>query len=466
MNQLKRLLLFLIMVGFSFSISSSRAGRPWDHGKLEISENGRFLQHEDGTPFFWQGQTAWLLPERLDRDEAEYFLSKSEADGYNVAQIQVINAIPAFNRYGAMSMPDGFDFSKVDHPGFYGYWDHLDYIIDSAARHGIYIGMVCIWGGMVKSGQMDTEQAQKYGEFLANRYKDRPNIIWFMGGDIQGDIHTEVWDTLAHTIKRIDPNHLMTFHPRGRTTSARWFADRDWIDFHTFQSGHRRYGQRKGDKNYPIPDNTEEDNWMYVDSTWSHQPIKPVLDSEPSYEDIPQGLHDAAEPHWSAKDVRRYAYWSVFAGSCGHTYGHNVIMQFLRPGVEGAYFADGDRKPWWKALDDEGVGQMRHLSELIKRFPYFERIPDQTVVVDNGTRYDRLAATRGNDYILVYNHTGRPMRIDASKISGAKKRVWWMDAATGKFTDLGFEKDEIRYSPVSDADGVLIIFDENKRYIE
>jgi hypothetical protein len=26
--------------------------------------------------------------------------------------------------------------------------------------------------------------------------------------------------------------------------------------------------------------------------------------------------------------VRRYAYWSVFAGSCGHTYGHNAIMQF------------------------------------------------------------------------------------------------------------------------------------------
>ena len=39
----------------------------------------------------------------------------------------------------------------------------------------------------------------------------------------------------------------MTFHPRGRTTSATWFNDREWLDFNMFQSGHRRYGQRNGD---------------------------------------------------------------------------------------------------------------------------------------------------------------------------------------------------------------------------
>ena len=36
-------------------------------------------------------------------------------------------------------------------------------------------------------------------------------------------------------------------------------------------------------------------------------------------------LHDPAQPRWRDCDVRRYGYWSVFAGSCGHTYGHNNI---------------------------------------------------------------------------------------------------------------------------------------------
>jgi hypothetical protein len=98
-----------------------------------------------------------------------------------------------------------------------------------------------------------------------------------------------------------------------------------------FQSGHRRYGQRKGDGDYSESDENEEDNWRYVAATRTLTPLKPVLDGEPSYEGIPQGLHDVTQPRWQAADCRRYAYWSVFAGACGHTYGNNSIMQFYRP---------------------------------------------------------------------------------------------------------------------------------------
>lgn len=457
------LISFLILA----SLMAVAAGKKADPvGRLAVSADGRFLQYADGRPFFWLADTGWLLPERLDRDEAAYYLDRLAAAGYNVVQVQVINAIPAFNAYGQMSMPRGFDFEGIDRPGVYGYWDHMDYIIDQAARRGIYVGMVCIWGGMVKAGLMDADEARAYGRFLTGRYKDKKNIVWIMGGDIQGDIHPEVWDALATTIKQIDKNHLMTFHPRGRYTSARWFNNRQWLDFNMFQSGHRRYGQRMGNKDYPIPDGTEEDNWMYVDSTWKHKPLKPVLDAEPSYEDIPQGLHDGDEPRWQAADVRRYAYWSVFAGSCGHTYGHNSIMQFVRPGVAGAYFADGERKPWYKALDDPGFNQMKYLKQLMLTMPYFSRRPDQGIVLDNGTRYDRLAATRGDGYLMVYNCTGREMRIDLSKTGAARNRVWWMDAATGRLTYLGEHGGGVRtFRYHGQGDGVLIAIDAAKDYI-
>lgn len=259
----------------------------------------------------------------------------------------------------------------------------------------------------------------------------------------------------------------MTYHPRGRYTSARWFNGRSWLDFNMFQSGHRRYGQRMGNKEYPIPDNTEEDNWMYVDSAWKYKPIKPVLDGEPSYEDIPQGLHDGNEPRWQADDVRRYAYWSVFAGSCGHTYGHNSIMQFVRPGIAGAYFADGESKPWYKALDDPGFNQMRYLKQLMLTMPYFSRVPDQSIVLDNGSRYDRLAATRGDGYLMVYNYTGRDMRIDLGKTGASNNRVWWMDAATGQLTCLGEYGGDVRtFRYHGSGDGVLIAIDASKDYIK
>lgn len=453
-----------------FAAMSLQAAKPWDNGSLMVSANGRFLQFANGRPFFWLADTGWLLPERLDRDGAEHYLKRCAEAGFNVVQVQVVNAVPAVNAYGQLSMTDGFDFSAIDRKGVYGYWDHMDYIIDRAAAHGLYVGMTCIWGGLVKAGLMDEEQARCYGRFLAERYKGRKNIVWIIGGDIEGSVRTEVWDALATTIKSIDTVHLMTFHPRGRTTSARWFNDRPWLDFNMFQSGHRRYGQRMGNKAYPIPDGTEEDSWMYVDSAWKHRPLKPVLDGEPSYEGIPQGLHDGNEPRWTDTDVRRYAYWSVFAGSCGHTYGNNAVMQFVRPGIPGAYSADGDSKPWYRAMDDPGYNQMKYVKRLMLAVPYFDRVPDQSIVIGNGTRYERLAATRGGDYLMVYNHTGRDMRIDLRKISGDRKKVWWMNPADGRLTYLGeHESREMTFRYHADAagvaDGVLIAIDSSKDYL-
>ena len=52
------------------------------------------------------------------------------------------------NFYGQYSMIDGFNFKNIDRKGVYGYWDHMDYIIQKAEQNGIYIAMVCIWGGL------------------------------------------------------------------------------------------------------------------------------------------------------------------------------------------------------------------------------------------------------------------------------------------------------------------------------
>src|SRR5829696_3180637 len=39
--------------------------------RLKVSENRRFLVKEDGSPFFYLGDTAWELFHRLDREGAE-----------------------------------------------------------------------------------------------------------------------------------------------------------------------------------------------------------------------------------------------------------------------------------------------------------------------------------------------------------------------------------------------------------
>ena len=108
-------ILSLVLLAVSCAPQAEQAENklPWENGKLVVSENGRFLQHENGTPFFWLGETGWLLPERLTREEAIYYLDACEKAGYNVVQVQTINGVPATNAYGKLSHPNGYDFSVI-----------------------------------------------------------------------------------------------------------------------------------------------------------------------------------------------------------------------------------------------------------------------------------------------------------------------------------------------------------------
>jgi hypothetical protein len=113
---------------------------------------------------------------------------------------------------------------------------------------------------------------------------------------------------------------------------------------------------------------------------------------------------------------------------------------------------------------------MQYLKRLILSFPYFERVADQSIIKDNGAQYNRLIATRGNDYLLVYNYNGNAMKLDLTKISGSKKNVWWMTASTGKLKYLGEFDSKVltfRYHPQSARieDGVLIAIDSTKDYL-
>jgi hypothetical protein len=466
-----RKMLFIIVLLYLFPATSTTQEEnlhPWENGLLKVSENRRFLQHENGTPFFWLGETAWLLPSRSKQDEASYLIGEAAKNGFNVIQISVLHGLSDMNEYGYYALPSGFEFENIDRTGEYNYWKHVDYIVERARQSGIYAGIVCVWGGNVKTGNVSVEDAQRYGEFLAKRYRKYPNIIWIIGGDVRGDVKPEVWKALAITIKANDPNHLMTYHPLGRTLSATWFNNESWLDFNMFQSGHRRYGQRKGDGDYPIEENTEEDSWRFVERSLAVKPVKPVLDGEPSYEDIPQGLHDVSEQRWQAGDVRRYAYWSVFAGSCGHTYGHNSTMQMYRPGYPPAY---GATQPWWESIHDTGCRQMKYLKNLMLAFPFFERIPDQSVISGaNGTQYERVIATRGNDYMLVYNYSNRLTVIDMTKISGEKKKAFWYSPRNGEVTFIG-EFANGKQGFIHDSgyragnDWVLVIYDAEKNYV-
>lgn len=452
---------------FAFALLAP-AEEPPALSPLVVSANRRFLQTADGKPFFWLGDTGWLLFKRLNREEAERYLENRRSRGFNVVQVMVLHTANDSNVYGAPALIDADPAKPAVTPGSdpakpaeYDFWDHVDYIVDTAARKGIRLGMVAAWGSIARSGRLNESNVRDYTRFLAGRYGRKSNIVWITGGDTHGDRNTEVWRTMGRMLKQMCPHHLVTFHPFGRTQSSTWFHQEPWLDFNMFQSGHRRYDQDPGGKG--------EDNWRYVLEDYARQPPKPTIDGEPSYEKIPQGLHDPKEPVWTHNDVRRYAWWSVLAGTFGHTYGHAAVMQMFKPGVGKSSY--GPAGYWFEAIDDPGAGQMQWVKNLILSRPYFDRVyAPELIAGANGERYERVLACRGAGFAIFYTYTGRPFEVHMGRITGATVRAWWFDPRTGKaheigrFANSGTQRFTPPWTPSPGNDWVLVLDDAAAKF--
>ncbi len=422
--------LYLLLTGILINWNClSNSGQKSKIQNLTVSENGRYLIAGD-QPFFWLGDTGWLLLSKLNQEETEKYLEDRREKGFNVIQVMVLHSLDVVNVSGDSALIN----KNVGTPQEGGYWKGLDFAIDLAEKKGIYLALVPVWGSNVKAGHVTEKEAETYAEFLAKRYKDKSNIVWMNGGDVRGDDSIRIWKTIGNTLKKHDPNHLVTYHPFGRTQSSTWFHNEPWLDFNMFQSGHRSYDQdtARNELRYG------EDNWRYVLSDYNKLPAKPTLDGEPSYEGIPRGLHDTLQARWSDNDVRRYAYWSVFSGACGFTYGNNSVMQFYTSSPKaGAY---GAREPWTEALNSPGVNQLKYLKDLMLDYHFEQLVPDQSILTDSGERYNRLVALKGLNYLLVYTYNGRSISLKTDQLVGNKFKFGWYSPRDGKFVVGGTMK--------------------------
>ena len=427
--------------------------KPWENGLLTVSENKRYLVNGD-KPFFWVGDTAWLLFENMTLEESRVYLQNRRDKGFNLIQITLVHSRqkePGQEIHPGNGLPralfDG-DFGRLNLDG--GFWQNVDAVLDIAEELGLYIALLPAWGGMVKGGFLNMDNVESYGRFLAERYGARPNVIWLLGGDVRGDAGYDVYMKLGTLLKSICPDRLTGFHPFGRTTSSFWFNEAPWLDFNMFQSGHRRYDQirlKAWDDNLKAEGAFGEDNWRYVRRDLALTTVHPTVDGEPSYEQIPQGLHDPNEPYWQDHDTRRYAWWSVLEGACGHTFGHNSIMQFFKPiSPRGAF---GVKTHWFDAIHDPGAGQMGHLATFMNDFDFINGLSaDELIVGGQKEGYARVSAFAGGDFAAFYSYTGEAFAVDLSSKGWQKANAWWFDPAQGVFSFAGtFNAGELGFTP-------------------
>ncbi|HMO26011.1 MAG TPA: glycoside hydrolase family 140 protein, partial [Tepidisphaeraceae bacterium] len=306
------------------------------------------------------------------------------------------------------------------------YWAHIDWTIEQAAALGLRIGLLPTWGDKwnkrwgIGPEIFNPDNAHHYGRWIGARYA-AAGVIWIVGGDrpIESPVHRQIIDAMAAGIRAGDAgHHLMTFHPNGGHGSAEYLHDAPWIDFHMWQSGHNR--------NAPT--------YSHIRTDYArNDPVRPVLDGEPGYEDHPSAFK-LENGYLEDYDCRKSFYWSVFSGACGYTYGAHPIWQFWHAGRKPLSFC---RRDWIAALSLPGSAQLVHGRRLIQSRPYLERIPDQSIIAsDSPEGAHHVTATRAADgsYAMIYLPYYNTVRIATHSLSGKTLQLWWFDPRTGVAT--------------------------------
>ncbi len=424
---------------------------------LRVSPDGRSLVKADGSAFFWLGDTAWELFHRLNREEAEQYLSTRANQGYSLIQavaVAELDGVNTPNPYGNKPFTSTNPTLVMND----AYFQHVDWIVNRANALGLYIGLLPTWGDQWNSSGgvfNTTDKARAYGEYMGNRYRNAA-VVWILGGDRgAGDAgHQAILRAMAAGLESaMGGRQLITFHPPGGQTSATWFHNEDWLDFNMQQNGHC----------------TNTDVWNRIANDRNRTPTKPVLDGEPLYESHPICFNAGANGYSNATDIRKFAYWSVFAGALGHTYGCHSVWQMYDVGRGGI---NGPQQYWHQALTLPGAVQMGHVRRLMDSRPLNGRVPDQSLLTTSALNGgDRIQATRGGDggYALIYSASGQGFTVDLNKLSGNTITAWWFDPRSGSANGAGsFAKSGTRaFTSPSNGygnDWVLVLDDAARGY--
>jgi len=146
---------------------------PWDHGELEVSQDKYFLQHADGTAFFWMADTAWKLVQKTDKSDINQYLIDRKKKGFTVILVTVAEHAAVENKKISENAFHNYSWREPNE----AYWKHVDYMIEKAEEIGLYIGLLPAWHMYFdkneSKGLIKVEDAEHYGKYVANRYKKK-----------------------------------------------------------------------------------------------------------------------------------------------------------------------------------------------------------------------------------------------------------------------------------------------------
>ncbi len=416
-------------------VSASEDGRhPFAHGPLRVSQSRHSFEHQDGTPFFWLGDTWWMgFCSRLPWPEGFQLLAADRvAKGFTVVQIVagLYPDMPGFDPRGAneAGFPWEKDYARINP----AYFDSADLRIQWLVRSGLMPCVVGCWGYYLPL--LGLARMKQHWRNLIARWSAYP-VVWCLAGEAampfylsghpEADKQRQIdgWTEIANYVRSIDPmRRLVTIHPTdvGRDQ----VRDASVLDFDMLQTGHSGYDS--------IPNTVAK-----MTDGVARTPVMPVLNSEVNYEGFLHGNYD---------EVQRMAFWSsMLSGAAGHTYGANGIWQVNtreQPYGPSPHGNTWGNRPWDEAMALPGSGQLGVGKCILLQCGWPDIEPHQEWVepaANENNRWGPYAAGKPRRMRIIYSYHivwGRAMRVKGIE-SGVAYRARFFNPSTGEAHDLG-----------------------------
>jgi hypothetical protein len=388
---------------------------------IRVSDDGRYFVDHNKKPFFWLGDTQWELFRGFTLEEADMTLENRRSKGLTVIQVMITGT-------GAGTKPNlsGHKPWLNNDPSTPNdeYFKNVDTIIQSGNEKDI-IFVLGVYH-QVQVSHITTANARIYARWIAERYRDMPNIIWTTYPKAEKEFIPVLREIAVGLQEGDDGRHIICVHPDPSPASSSFIHNESWLSFNVIQTWAR----------YDLI-------YKMVTSDYELTPAKPVVMAEGAYE-------SGSEYGFPVTPlmVRKQAYWSYLSGG-HHSYGHNDSWRLL---------------PTWKAaLDAPGAFQMGILKKIFTGLQWWELVPDQSILVNNSnTNFSQNLSARSHrgDWAMAYLGDPTTVSINMSKITthGSVNAIW-VDPRSGEQIKIGSylnEGTQTFSTPTGWEDAVLI----------